>query len=305
MTSGAPLRDLVVIGASAGGVEALRSLVSRLPSDLPAGVLIVLHLPAGSSSALAGILDAAGDLPVTQARHATTIESGHLYVAPPDHHLVVEGNQMMLTSTPAENGHRPAINVLFRSAALARGSAVAGVILSGVLDDGTAGLTTIKSRGGLAIVQHPDDAAFPGMPDSALANVQVDHVLPAAAIGARLEEILGAPAGLICPDCGNALSLLSPDQDRFRCQSGHSWSADALLDTADHEMQAALWTAVRTLDEKTTLASRMAATAEQRGNHELARRYTGAVDETGRAARLLRDRLTAGRSEVAKDGEAR
>lgn len=305
MNSGAPLRDLVVIGASAGGVEALRSLVSRLPNDLPAGVLIVLHLPAHSSSALAGILGTVCDLPVEQARDAATIESGHLYVAPPDHHLVVDGNQMMLTSTPAENGHRPAIDVLFRSAAEARGSSVAGVVLSGVLDDGTAGLTAIKSRGGLAIVQDPGDAAYRGMPDSVLANVQVDHVLPAAAIGARLGQILGAPAGLICPDCGNALSLLSPDQDRFRCHSGHSWSADALLDTADHEMQAALWTAVRTLDEKTKLARRMARTAEQRGNVELSRRYSAAADETGRAARLLRDRLTAGRSEVARDGEAR
>ena len=320
-------RDLVVIGASAGGVEALRSLVSRLPTDLAAGVLVVLHLPAGSTSALAAILDSAGPLPSEAAKHGAPIEYGHVYVAPPDHHLLVEGDCTALAAGPTENGHRPAINALFRSAALARGPQVAGIVLSGVLDDGTAGLVAIKSRGGLAIVQDPDDAAYKGMPQSALATVKVDEVLPATEIGEQLARILDTPvelrrpagpgammryeqalardvpagellgkvgqaAGLVCPDCGAPLSALEPDREGFRCRGGHAWSADALLSTADHRMQAALWTALRSLDEKTALARQMATTARQRGNLELARRYAGSVDETGAAARLLRARLT-------------
>jgi len=192
-------RDLVVIGASAGGVEALRSLVSRLPSDLAAGVLVVLHLPAGSTSSLAAILDSAGPLPAEPAKHGAPIEYGHLYVAPPDHHLLVDGDCTALAAGPTENGHRPAINALFRSAALARGAQVAGVVLSGVLDDGTAGLVAIKSRGGLAIVQDPDDAAYKGMPESALATVKADQVLPAAEIGEQLARILGTAVELPQP----------------------------------------------------------------------------------------------------------
>lgn len=211
---------------------------------------------------------------------------------------------MTLTGTPTEGGHRPSINVLFRSAAQARGAGAVGVVLSGVLDDGTAGLVAIKARGGLAIVQEPTDAAYSGMPDSALANVEVDHVLPAEAIGRSLAQLLGGPAGLTCPDCGNALSLLSPAETSMHCEYGHSWSADALLTTNDHEMQVALWTAVRTLDEKTALARRMAATAEQRGNHVLGRRYRGSIEETEQAARLLHDRLTGGRSAAARKWEA-
>ncbi|TDU89163.1 two-component system chemotaxis response regulator CheB [Kribbella voronezhensis] len=298
-----PLRDLVVIGASAGGVEALRALVSALPPDLQAGVLIVLHLREGSTSALAHILDTAGPLPARFAEDGAPIENGHLYVAPPDHHLLVNGGHLSLSDRPAENGHRPSIDALFRSAANDRGRSAVGVVLSGVLDDGTAGLAAIKSRGGMAIVQDPADAAYPGMPDSALANVEIDQLLPAAAIGAELGQILAAPAGLVCPDCGGGLSVLTPDQSGVGCRSGHVWSADALLDTTDQPLQAALWTAVRSLDNKVELAERMAATARQRGNVALAQRYSGSMEEARAAARLLRNRLTAGESEVARDGE--
>jgi two-component system, chemotaxis family, protein-glutamate methylesterase/glutaminase len=294
----------VVIGASAGGVEALRTLVSALPRDLSAAVLIVLHLREGSTSALAPILDTVSPLPVRFAEHGAPIENGRLYVAPPDHHLLVKGGHLVLSDRPAENGHRPSIDALFRSAAADRGRSAVGVVLSGVLDDGTAGLAAIKSRGGLAIVQDPEDAAYRGMPDSALANVEIDHLLPAADIGAELGRILAAPAGLVCPDCGGGLALLIPGQIGFGCRSGHVWSADALLDTTDQPLQAALWTAVRTLDDKAELAERMAATARQRGNVALARRYSGSMQETKAAARLLRNRLTAGESEGVRDGEA-
>jgi two-component system chemotaxis response regulator CheB len=338
MTRPGTVRDLVVVGASAGGVEALRSLAAQLPADLPAGVLVVLHLPAGGTSALAGILDRAGPLPATSAQHGEPIENGRLYVAPPDHHLLVDGDCCALSRGATENGHRPAINALFRSAALARGPLVAGIVLSGVLDDGTAGLVAIKSHGGLAIVQDLDDAAYRGMPEAALANVRADQVLPAAEIGAQLGQILATPlepaptyepsallryenalaqnrggagdelelvgssySGLTCPDCQGALVQLDLAHERFRCRIGHAWSADALLATVDHRMQAALWTALRSLDEKTGLARRMSVAAEARGNRELAKRYTGTAEEAGQAARILRERLTAGESEVVTD----
>jgi two-component system chemotaxis response regulator CheB len=278
MNAPGPHRDLVVIGASAGGVEALRTLVSALPRDLAAGILIVLHLRAGSPSALTSVLAAVSPLPVHSAEDGAPIENGHLYVAPPDHHLLVDGDHLVLSDGPAENGHRPSIDVLFRSAA-ARGPATVGIVLSGVLDDGTAGLVAIKSRGGLAIVQDPADAAYRGMPDSAVANVDVDELLTAGVIGARLGQILGAPAG-------------------------RDWSADSLLDPADEQLQAALWTALRSLDDKAELAERMATSARLRGNTALARRYASSMQEARFAARLLRGRLTAGESDRIKDGGA-
>jgi len=158
-------------------------------------VLTVLHLPPGGTSALADILDRAGPLPAAPARHGEPIEPGRVYVGPPDHHLLVQDDWIALSRGPTENGHRPAVNALFRSAAVGRGRRVIGVVLSGVLDDGAAGLAAIKSRGGLAIVQDPDDAAYDGMPESALRAVQADQVLPADAIGGSLSELVRADPG--------------------------------------------------------------------------------------------------------------
>jgi two-component system, chemotaxis family, protein-glutamate methylesterase/glutaminase len=320
-------RDLVVVGASAGGVEALRDLVGELAPDLPAAVLVVLHLPAGGTSALADILDRAGRLPVSAAQHGDSILPGRVYVAPPDNHLLVHGEWSALSRGPTENGHRPAINALFRSAALARGPRVVGIVLSGVLDDGAAGLIAIKSRGGIAVVQDPKDAAYAGMPENALRAVAPDHVLTAAAIGKHLDGIVREPvgldvipdpppllryedaiarnqqltpadldrigrfAGLTCPDCQGSLLALEPGQDRFRCRVGHAWTADALLAVADDRMQTALWTALRTLDEKAALASQMSASARARGSHHLAVSYERTAEETGHAAAVLRQRL--------------
>ena len=322
-------RDLVVIGASAGGVEALRDVAGGLPADLPAAVLAVLHLPSGGTSALAEILDRAGPLPSTTARHGEVLEHGRLYVGPPDHHLLVHDDWLALSRGPTENGHRPAVNALFRSAAVGQGARVIGVVLSGVLDDGAAGLGAIKSRGGLAVVQDPEDAAYRGMPEAALRAVEADQIVPARAIGELLTELvrlelpdgpatepsrllhfenavaqntvpsefdlsqLGRFAGLTCPDCHGALVALEPGQDRFRCRVGHAWSADALLATADHRMQNALWMALRTLDEKASLARRMAESARCRGSDHLAVRYDRTAEEAGEAARVLRERLDA------------
>lgn len=174
---------LIVVGASAGGVEALRSFAAGLPQDLAAAVLVVLHLPTGGISVLAPILNRAGPLRATVARGEETLKPGHILVAPPDHHLVVVGAQAGLSSEPSEDGHRPSINVLFRSAAVAAGRGVVGVLLSGALDDGVEGLASIAGRGGIVIVQDPAEAQYPSMPAEAIRRVDVDHVLRVGEMG--------------------------------------------------------------------------------------------------------------------------
>lgn len=183
-------RDLVVIGASAGGVEVLSRVVKDLPSDLRAAVCIVLHIAPGSPSMLAHILGRAGHLPCRPAHDGEPLRQGTILVAPPDHHLVIEDSRVRLTVGPRENGHRPAIDVLFRSAASALEGRVVGVVLSGTRDDGSAGLAVIKASGGGTIVQDPTDATYAGMPASAIANVAVDAIVPAALVGSTIAAMV-------------------------------------------------------------------------------------------------------------------
>lgn len=181
--------DIVALGASAGGIEALTTLVCNLPPSLPAALFVVVHIPAEAPSVLAEILNRAGPLPVSTARDRAPIEHGHIYVAPPDRHLLLTRNEMRVTQGPRENRHRPAIDPLFRSAALSFGQRVVGVVLSGALDDGTAGLLAIKRAGGVAMVQDPATAAFPSMPSSALAYVAVDWCLPTPALAKQIAAL--------------------------------------------------------------------------------------------------------------------
>ncbi|MBI3941789.1 MAG: chemotaxis protein CheB [Chloroflexi bacterium] len=183
-------RDMIVIGASAGGVEILKTLVQGLPADLPAAIFVVLHITAGGVGALARILDRTGPLRARRATDGEPIVPGQIYVAPPDHHILVKEGHVHVTRGPKENRVRPAIDPLFRSAAIAYGSRVIGVILTGMLDDGTAGLLAVKSCGGVAIVQDPEDALFPGMPSSAIHFVDVDYKVPAAQIPALLVKLV-------------------------------------------------------------------------------------------------------------------
>lgn len=195
---------MVVLGASAGGVETLRDLFSALPGELDAAVLVVLHLSPGSSSLLPHILDRAGPLPAVAARDGDPVVPGRALVAPPDRHLLVVDGRVVLSSGPKENGHRPALDVTMRSAALAYGPRLIAVVLTGMLDDGAAGLRAVRRAGGMTIVQNPEDALFPSMPRHALAATTVDHVLSADEIGKELprlvtsspaQRVLTPPAG--------------------------------------------------------------------------------------------------------------
>jgi two-component system, chemotaxis family, protein-glutamate methylesterase/glutaminase len=321
-------RDLIVVGASAGGVEALREFATGLPSDLAASVLVVLHLPAGGTSALPAILGRCGTLPVHSAKDGMPLEHATIYVAPPNHHLLVVDDRVALSHGPTENGRRPAIDALFRSAAIVSGPRVVGVLLSGVLDDGVAGLVSIAGRGGTVVVQDPDEAIYPAMPRHAMRALTVDHVLPVAGMGALLEKLsrdevtlheapapssllrlenaiavadtsaqtgrdpaeLGTMSGFTCPDCDGALVEMSTGS-RYRCRVGHAWTGEALLDAQGLAWERALAVAIRTLDEKAALSRRMADQARKRGSDALATRFDLQTAEALEAAAQLREPL--------------
>ncbi|MFG1928404.1 chemotaxis protein CheB [Cryptosporangium sp. NPDC048952] len=279
-------RSLVVVGASAGGVESLRAVVRGLPPDLPAAVLVVLHTTPGGSSVLASILDRAGPLPATTATDGAELLPGHIYVAPPDHHLTVLHDRCCLSRGPQENGHRPAIDPLFRSAVRSAGSAVVGVVLSGMLDDGAAGLAAIARHAGATAVQSPDDALYPSMCKAALDAVPGAVTASADKLGPLIGELVaqepdtdpapddpiltqetaiaeldmnalndpdrpGDPAGLGCPDCSGALfAVQEGDFLRYRCRVGHAWSPASLLERQNAAVEGALWMALRTMEDK-------------------------------------------------------
>jgi len=320
-------RDIVVIGASAGGVEALRTTMANLPADLPAAVLVVLHVPAYGGSVLPAILDRAGPLPARHAASGDRIRHGQVLVAPSDRHLVVDDGHVVLSRGPRENGHRPAIDVLFRTAARAHGDRVIAVVLSGVLDDGTAGAVAIRGRGGAVLVQDPEDALYPAMPSSALEHVEVDHVASAAKLGSVIDTMCrtdvigserepsplmeieadlakmdgdvmndpvrpGVPSGFSCPDCsGTLFEIRDGPLLRYRCRVGHTWSPESLLGEQALQLDGALWMALRSLEEKAALSRDMGERASGRGNPLTARRFGEQADEAVRAARLIRSML--------------
>ncbi len=314
--------ELVVIGASAGGVEALVQVVQNLPGNLPIPVLVVLHLAAHHASYLPEILSRRGMLPATQPANGEWMRPGHIYVAPPDQHLAVQDQHMLVQHLPRENGVRPAIDVLFRTAAKEYGPQCAGVILSGTLDDGTAGLYVIKARGGIAIVQDPDDALYPEMPRNALSQVEADYVLPLSEIGptiarvAREErtampieakeeeppekveqsikvfqngEALSGPTVLVCPECGGALwELREGALTHYLCHVGHSYSPETLQSAQGETLEAALWAAERTLRDRATLLLHLAARNREHGRDKSAQQFEEQARSAKEKAELIR-----------------
>jgi two-component system chemotaxis response regulator CheB len=292
-------RDIVVIGASAGGLAAFRTILSALPADLPAALFVVQHLSASGPSLLPELLGAVSPLAARHPADGEAIRHGTIYVAPPDHHLVIQPGHLHLVRGPKENSFRPAIDATFRSAAHAYGQRVIGVVLTGMLDDGTAGLLAIKRRGGLALVQEPREAAYPSMPESACRYVDVDIVcrlteiapqlirlVHAGADGeegqmddrtelevdiSRLEQAalqradqIGTPSPFSCPDCGGVLAeYYDGELLRFRCQVGHAFSPASFFAQQTEGLDGSLWAAFRALDERANLASRLAREAQR------------------------------------------
>jgi len=273
-------RDVIVVGASAGGVEALQQLVSKLPADLPASLFVVMHMPVRARSLLPEILTRAGRLKAIHPANGSGIEHGCVYVAPPDHHMVIERDHIHLTCGPKEQHHRPCINVTFRSAAAVYGERVAGVLLSGELDDGTAGLWEIERRGGVTVVQNPEEAAFPSMPLSALREIEVDHTVGLAEMGSLLSRLARdaerGPTGvqeaeyagvemdpeltdLTCPDCrGTIWEVRRGKSKDYRCRVGHAFSAKTMLATHLAAQEKALYSAIVALEEGASLATHLA-----------------------------------------------
>jgi two-component system chemotaxis response regulator CheB len=340
MSQSRPGHDILVIGASAGGVQALCEVVGGLPEDLPAAVFVVLHIAPHPSSALPAILTRCGQLPAQHPEDGDPLRPGHVYVAPPGRHLTIERDRVCINRGPRENGHRPAVDVLFRTAARAYGNRVVGVVLTGNLDDGTAGLAAIKKHGGVAIVQDPAEADYPGMPSSAIENDAVDHVALLAGIPRLLVELAhqevepqeeedpvsdehepsedrahlgvdggnpgegyGPPSGLTCPECGGALYDKQEETViGFRCRVGHAYSPESLAAAQAEEIDAALWAAVRALEENAALAYRLAHRMAGAGKEALESRYSSRAQGSERYAQTLRKILMEDERELEGSG---
>ena len=300
---------IITIGASAGGVEALQTIAAALPADLPAAVFVVMHMSADSPGLLPMILDRAGALPASHPFDHEVLAPGRIYVAPPDRHMLLDpSGRIRLSRGPKENRFRPAVDPLFRSAAHAFGPRVVGVVLTGALDDGTAGLWAVKRHEGVTVVQDPRDALVPSMPESALRYVTVDHCLPIGAIGPLLTRLamepvtltstkearemdiesklllgegtveealsLGKPSGYACPEChGSLLEIEEDSLVRYRCHVGHAYSIDTLLSELTKKVSEALWNALRAIQESATLLRQEAEHARVEGDVVLCGRY--------------------------------
>jgi two-component system chemotaxis response regulator CheB len=293
-------RDIVVVGASAGGLDAVRRMIANIPPDIPAAMLLVVHTYNMGPSLMPEILSRVGTLPASHAEDGAPIQHGRILIAPPDRHLLVEDAHVHLTRGPKENHTRPAVNPLFRSAAAAYGPRVIGVVLSGALDDGVAGLWEIKRQGGLAIAQSPEDAVHPNMPASAIANVPVDHIAPAGEIGsllgrlcrenvsvaaAEVNPMARVPINITCPECRGALNLLRENNGvEFQCRVKHTYSPEAMLSAHLETQERALWAAVVALEEGADLAQKLGPYLSE----DIRPRELSSIDRNTNAAREIR-----------------
>jgi len=318
-----PNRNIIVIGGSSGATGPLREILARFRPDLPAAVFVVLHTAPSGFGALATVTSAAGKLPVREAEDGLKIENGHVYLAVPDRHLLLDGGHMALGRGPRENLSRPAIDPLFRSAALCCGPRVIGVVLSGRLSDGAAGLNAIKRCGGMTVVQHPNDALADDMPRRALEATTVDLCVAGTRIGDNLAELASEQAGhavpippeirleveiaaggradskgistmadpvpLTCPSCGGVLSIARQGPPlRFRCQVGHAYTVDTLATEKDSQVDEALRVALRISEERAELVRRLAKDCQQSGRLAIARSYDAKADEYRKYADVIR-----------------
>jgi two-component system, chemotaxis family, protein-glutamate methylesterase/glutaminase len=305
-----PRTSLVLIGASAGGIQALNRLLPAFPSQFPAAIAIVVHrFIDDENDSLPRILQRHCKLPVGSPVNGESIRQGHVYVGPGGLHLEVFDDQFHLSKGPRENASRPAIDVLFRTAAQARGRKLVGVLLSGVLTDGTAGLAAIKAAGGYAIVQEPSEARFGDMPRNAMARVDVDEVLPVQEmanrilsaleritipLGTRRSPDVDEPSEFSCPDCGGVLWKIEQDGVlRYRCRIGHAYSTESLSSRQDVKLEEALWSAVRALEERANMSELLA--ERLRGS-----RLRSAAERLEREARMLRERAEVVRASAAE-----
>ena len=327
-------RDIIVIGASAGGVQALLKLVADLPPKLPAAVFIVLHVPTNVPSLLPSILSRDASLSVAHATDGEPIMRGRVYIAPPNQHLLIEDGRVRLVHGPKENLHRPSIDALFRSAARWAGPRVIGVVLTGARDDGAAGMRAIKRRGGITIVQDPHEALFPSMPISVMQEIKVDYSLPLREIAPLLDELsrqtaeeeerypvpdhveiesriaqqdmeadeliasvdrIGTLSKLTCPDCHGALWEIN-DEDllRYRCHVGHAFSAEALNEGQSGMLEMALWSAVRALEEQMVLAKRVVERARRSNQPRTAQTFERKAHEAEQHSGMIRQLLLSG-----------
>lgn len=334
-----PLKDIVVIGASAGGVDALQRLCASLPADFPAAVFVVQHLSPATRSLLPQLLERAGPLSAHSPADGEAIEPGRIYVGAPDLHMLVRTGRVLMRRGPHENRTRPAVNALFRSAAIAYGGRVIGVVLTGLLDDGTDGLIAIKAAGGLSVIQDPRDAEWPSMPQNALKRDHVDHKLPLDQLGALLVRLVreeagvgiplpheyvvedqmaaqefsvmdseivtpGQPSHISCPDCGGVLNEITVENElRFRCQVGHAFTPLGLAAAQSDELERALSVAARTHRDRVRLFAQMRDSAQARGLPHAEGRWLKASRESEDMIAVLEQAMASLRRQPV-DGEA-
>jgi two-component system chemotaxis response regulator CheB len=323
-----PHRDIVVIGSSSGGVTALLALVKTLPADFPAPIFVVQHIAADAQSVLPNILDRVSALKVKHAQDGETFAAGTIYVARPDHHLLLEQDKVLVKRGPKENRFRPSIDALFRSAGYGYGPRVIGVVLTGFLDDGTSGLWSLQRLGGLAVVQDPRDAESPAMPANALEFVKADHIVPLAELGSLLVRLTTEPAhakprvtkaeldllglelaiakagnafalniighgqltSFTCPECHGALTqLIEGKLIRYRCHTGHAYTVSALLGEVTQSVEGFLYQAMRGLEETHMLLSTLADHFVEQKQSEVANLFLRKAEESGAQARHMHE----------------
>lgn len=321
-------RDIVVIGASAGGIEPLIELIKSLPENFPGYIFIVVHIPPDSPSRLPDIFNISGPLKAVHPKDGEELERGRIYVAPPDHHLLLEQNHVVVRKGPKENRFRPSIDALFRSAAYVYGPRVIGIVLSGLLNDGTSGLWSIKRMNGLAIIQDPKDADHDSMPVSVLEYVKVDYTVAKHEIGPLLIRLtkeqplrkplisknetkllkmevmialednafekgildMGELTTFTCPECHGALiRLIEGKIIRFRCHTGHAYTASALLSGITEAVEDALWQAMKGMEETTLLLNKMAEQFAKAGQATEAKFFKRKADTMADRARIIHE----------------